>query len=422
MGSPLNSPEYSVLTRVEETMAHRAVRLYLYARLPGIGWRYCRAVLGANDKPKPHVLLQPDGTEESHPKADYYLGYRSDGHKIWENVGNSLPGVIRALEKKRAGLAYIAAGGTLPGGENRVPERRTNLSTAMDEWLEIVKEKFSSDSYEAKKQVLDEFLRSYGSKTKPKYVEDIQRIDALRFISTFLKEQGNGDRTRWNKFLHLRQFLTEYDHNVFRKGDAPKYGRRDPESYTDGQVSAFFAKCDPVQLVLFSVLHSCGLRFGEVLTLRWKDINLTERFVHIDERPEYDWKPKKWHIRDIPISQELAATLQSRKLLSKYPLVFHTRSGKPIRQMLEMCKRIACRAGIPREEAWLHKWRATFCVELLHQGVDLPSIQQLMGHKDLETTARYCAPLKKMALRERMDKVNFKRSVLVPSNGEAASG
>jgi site-specific recombinase XerD len=48
--------------------------------------------------------------------------------------------------------------------------------------------------------------------------------------------------------------------------------------------------------------------------------------------------------------------------------------------MLEMCKRVAARAVIPREEAYLHKWRATYCAELLRQGVDLPSIQAAMGH------------------------------------------
>jgi integrase len=406
-------------------MAHRSVQLYLYADLPGIGWRYCRAAVGANDKPKPHVLIRPDGTEEHHPEADYYLGYRSDGHKVWENIGSSLPSVIRALEKKRAGLAYIAAGGIIPGSENRMPERRTNLSTAIDEWLEIIKEKFSGDSYGAKKLVLDEFLQSYGSKAKPKYIEDIQRVDALRFINTYLKEQGNGDRTRWNKFLHLRQFLSEYDHNVFKKGDAPKYGRRDPEAYSDEQVAAFFSKCNKEQFALFSILYFCGLRLGEVQTLRWRDINLKERFIHIDERPEYAWKPKKWHVRDIPFPPELAADLLKMKEYAKHELVFHTRSGKPIYQMLEMCKRIAARAGMLREEAWLHKWRATYCVELLRQGVDLPSIQAAMGHKDLETTARYCAPLKKMALRERLDKVNsfnLKRNGLVPANGTAAVG
>jgi len=89
-----------------------------------------------------------------------------------------------------------------------------------------------------------------------------------------------------------------------------------------------------------------------------------------------------------------------------------------------MCKRIARRAGIQPEEAYLHKWRATYCVELLREGVDLPSIQAMMGHKDMETTARYCAPMKKTALRDRLDKVNsfnLKSDGQVPGNGAASA-
>jgi integrase len=298
-------------------MANRSVQLYLYADLPGIGWRYCRAVFGAKNSLKPHVLLRPDGTDELQVEADYYLSYRSDGHKVWENVGNSPSGAMRALEKKRAGLAYIAAGGTVLGNEG-VPTQRANLKGAIDEWLEIIKEKLSRDSYNVKRLTLDEFLDSYGKKARPKYIEDIQRMDALHFINTYLKKQGNSDHTRWNKFLHLRQFLSEHNHNVFMPGDAPKYGQRDPEVYTDEQITKFFSKCDTVQFVLFSVFYSCGLRLGEVQTLRWSDINLKERFIHIDERPECGWKPKKWHVRDIPISQELATELLKLRENAKY--------------------------------------------------------------------------------------------------------
>jgi site-specific recombinase XerD len=66
---------------------------------------------------------------------------------------------------------------------------------------------------------------------------------------------------------------------------------------------------------------------------------------------------------------------------------------------------IARRAGVDPATVWLHKWRATYCVELMREGVDLPSIQELMGRKDLQTTARYCAPMEKTALRDRLDKV-----------------
>jgi integrase len=395
-------------------MSNRSVGLYLYASFPGIGWRYCKAAFersGHGGRIKPHVLLRPDGTEEPRPDAVYYLGYRSEGRKVWEKLGNAPATAARALEKKRAEMSYVAAGGSVKDDASK-----TNLVAAIDDWLEIAKEKLSPYSHGVKKLVMDEFLLSYGKKPRPKYVEDIRRVDALRYLNTYLKKQGNGDRTRCNKYLHLRQFLVEHHHDILKVSDAPKYGERDPEVYTDEQIAGFFSKCDPWQHVLFLVFYSCGLRLGEVQTLRWRDINLKERFVHIDERPEYGWKPKKWHVRDIPISRELATHLSNLKALAKYPLVFHTSAGKPVYHMLDMCKRVARRAGIPAREAWLHKWRATYCVELMREGVDLPSIQALMGHKDLQTTARYCAPMEKTALRDKLDKVgSFNRK----SNGRA---
>jgi site-specific recombinase XerD len=77
---------------------------------------------------------------------------------------------------------------------------------------------------------------------------------------------------------------------------------------------------------------------------------------------------------------------------------------------------IARRARVDPATVWLHKRRATYCVELMREGVDLPSVQRLMGHKDLQTTARYCAPLEKTALRERLDKV---KAFGKKSNGKA---
>ncbi len=146
-------------------MANRSDGLYLYADLTGTGWRYCNAAF-AGEKIKPHILIKPGGTEESHPEAVYYLGYRNV-HKVWEKLGNAPTTAAKALEKKRAELAYVAAGGTVTAEASK-----TSLTKAIADWPEIVREKLSDDSHTVKKLVMDEFLASYGKKTKPKYVED----------------------------------------------------------------------------------------------------------------------------------------------------------------------------------------------------------------------------------------------------------
>ena len=53
-------------------MANRSDGLYLYADLTGTGWRYCKAAF-AGEKIKPHILIKPSGTEESHPEVSTTL-------------------------------------------------------------------------------------------------------------------------------------------------------------------------------------------------------------------------------------------------------------------------------------------------------------------------------------------------------------
>jgi site-specific recombinase XerD len=67
--------------------------------------------------------------------------------------------------------------------------------------------------------------------------------------------------------------------------------------------------------------------------------------------------------------------------------------------MLEMCKVIGSKAGLTREECWLHKFRATMATRWLRKA-DLVTVQYLLGHKNISTTQRYLAPVKNANLRD----------------------
>jgi integrase/recombinase XerD len=73
-------------------------------------------------------------------------------------------------------------------------------------------------------------------------------------------------------------------------------------------------------------------------------------------------------------------------------LLFPTSNGNPKFDFLDMAKAVAKRAGIPECEVWLHKFRATFCTRALWVGVDLRTVQDWMGHKDIDSTMRYLKP------------------------------
>ena len=72
--------------------------------------------------------------------------------------------------------------------------------------------------------------------------------------------------------------------------------------------------------------------------------------------------------------------------------MFPTVGCKPKLDFLDMAKAVARRAGLPEPEVYLHKFRATFATRCLWAGVDLCTVQQWLGHSDMESTMRYLKP------------------------------
>ena len=69
-----------------------------------------------------------------------------------------------------------------------------------------------------------------------------------------------------------------------------------------------------------------------------------------------------------------------------------------------------CKTCVASEqcEGWfLHKFRATFCTTLLRSGMDLRTVQRLMGHSDLASTMRYLRPAGSVEVQDRVNAVTW---------------
>jgi len=56
--------------------------------------------------------------------------------------------------------------------------------------------------------------------------------------------------------------------------------------------------------------------------------------------------------------------------------------------MLAICKAVALKAGI-KNNAYLHKFRHTYATQLIHRGVPIQNIKELLGHWSVIETERY---------------------------------
>ncbi|MBP6859096.1 MAG: site-specific integrase [Candidatus Magasanikbacteria bacterium] len=140
--------------------------------------------------------------------------------------------------------------------------------------------------------------------------------------------------------------------------------------------------------MIFTVLRT-GLRFGELIALKWSDIDFESRILTVQRNIVRGivTSPKSNKARKIYLSADLLEVLAKRKRTSEY--IFIDEKGNVLRQ--DPCRVkilfFAQQAGI-RRIGW-HTLRHTFASHLANNGITIQAIQALLGHSDLKTTMRY---------------------------------
>lgn len=141
---------------------------------------------------------------------------------------------------------------------------------------------------------------------------------------------------------------------------------------------------------LFCTALNTGMRIGELLALRWENVDLKRRSLTVSESV-YKGKvgaTKSGKIRPIPLNQELHASLKQHRHL-RSQLVFCTDAGRLLEP--STCRRILrtiCRAAKVKDVG-LHDLRHTFASHLVMHGVPLKAVQELLGHANIEMTMIY---------------------------------
>ncbi len=132
-----------------------------------------------------------------------------------------------------------------------------------------------------------------------------------------------------------------------------------------------------------------GMRLGELLALRWEDVDLERRRIVVCRALSAGvvCSPKNNRTRFVPLTSDLAEALAAAQPEGEY--VFTGILGAPrcIYTAEEALKRICKRAGL-RGIGW-HVLRHTFASQLASEGVPLRLVQQLLGHSTIVMTERY---------------------------------
>ena len=170
----------------------------------------------------------------------------------------------------------------------------------------------------------------------------------------------------------------------------PKDRRRLPTVLSREEVSRLINAAETLfRRTLLMTLYGTGMRRSELAHLKVGDIDSQRMIIRVVAG-------KGGKDRDLPLSPTLLETLREYWRWRKPKLyLFPTRTrGLPVEEPISdktvwiACSEAARRAGISKRVT-PHTLRHSWATHLLEAGTDLRTIQVLLGHGDLETTAQY---------------------------------
>jgi integrase len=193
-----------------------------------------------------------------------------------------------------------------------------------------------------------------------------------------------------------------------------KHGTKEPRFLTAEECYRLLRHAEgQFHEILFTFLNT-GLRLGELINLQWTDVDLKRGILKV--QPKDDWVPKT-RSREVPLNQGMISMLK-QKLPENAPsdtYVFPGRSGGKLKRKLRKdLIQVATRAGL-RDVTRIHGLRHTFASHLVMRGVDLPTVQRLLGHADIQTTMIY-AHLTPDHVANAVEKLQFGKAIGLSAN------
>jgi len=198
--------------------------------------------------------------------------------------------------------------------------------------------------------------------------------------------------------------------------DRPRKRRRQPRALTQEHLRRLVAAAStPTERAILLVMLLSGMRRGEMLGLRCGDIDWQARQIKVRGKGDKE--------RLLPLGgtlqKILADHLGPRAERSEEPVICNSRGrAMDASTFQRLFGRLRSRAGLSSSDCTSHALRHTFATMLVREGTDIRTVQELMGHEDLATTARYLSS----DMRHKEAAVSRLPIVLLETEGERVDG
>jgi integrase len=234
--------------------------------------------------------------------------------------------------------------------------------------------------------------------------EDIERYVAAKRKTLAVKTIRNHVNTMHSIFdLGLRKGWCRV--NPVKQADRPTLNKTETriQFLDQAELEQLLASSYPddafgrIEPTLYVTAAMTGLRQGELLGLRWRDVDLDARKIRVVSpfvRGEFGDPKSAGSGRSVPMAERVAIALGELREGSCYAhdrdLVFcHPETGKPLdrSKLVRRFKQALDRAGVHR--ITFHELRHTFGTRMAAAGTPMRTLQYWMGHADSKTTQIY---------------------------------
>ena len=159
-----------------------------------------------------------------------------------------------------------------------------------------------------------------------------------------------------------------------------KIGVESTRIVSESEFQSLYTFAYPAMKPVLITAFMTGMRLSEILSLNWHDLDFENNCIYVRDTKNFDG-------RIIPINSVLRETLFSLKRESNNEKIF---SYKSRNSFASSFRKVLKASGI--KHCRFHDLRHTFATRLVMNGVDLITVQELLGHKDIRMVKRYSHP------------------------------
>jgi integrase len=314
----------------------------------------------------------------------------------------ALPDVTTEKAAKKAERQLLAA----KDAGTYVPPSRLTVGEFLDQWLTGIKDGLAPRTWETYRGWVNNHLkREVGSIPLTKLTADEIRAAYGRLLDGG-RHKGEGGLSR-QSVLHCHRVLKEalkqavLDNRIVRNPadgvKPPKVERPEMTALDEGQTAALLDAAEGTALHVPVVLAACtGMRLGEILGLRWEDVDLQGGTLSVRQAVQ--------QTREKGVCFKQPKTAKSRRTVALPSLVVQVlrshreqtgrvaglvvchEEGSPL-SPTAFTKRFAAllkREGLPHVR--FHDLRHSHATQLLRQGVNVKVVSERLGHSTISIT------------------------------------